>query len=671
MLRPKIVLIFLLFASLIVACREKDNNNTNTDELSKPVNLEIVKLGSSSIKLSWTDNSVNEDGFRIYRNNQLIKETKANAQSYTDTGLEKKQYHYGVSSFKDKKESVRVGVSIDLRQNPNPVGGCKIFPDSNAWNADISELPVHPNSENYLNSIGLNVKLHPDFGTVWNGVPNGIPYNIVDKNTPKYNLIFDYADESDKGPYPIPDSVKIEGGPKSDGDRHILLLDNDGCKLYELYNAWPPNSPQNGYKRNWQAGSGAIFDLNSNKLRPDYWTSADAAGLPIFPGLVRYQEAVEKAEINHALRFTVERTQKAFIHPATHYASDNSDPNLPPMGLRLRLKKDFDISGFSPEVQVILKALKKYGMFVADNGGNMFISGTPDPKWNDEHLAELKQIPASALEAVYTGNIVGQDDAQWLPKAEFTMSTNKTEVFQNVDFDASESYDADGSIQKYEWFFGDGFKASGEKTSHKYQNSGRFMVRLDVTDNDNLVNTKVVPILISNAANTDIEKIEYVLDPSFESKKHNFSSYYDKVDIGFTNRKPITGKSSLKIGFSDWSSAVLAIDYPWQAGPRAKSINLATKLQIDSATANTTIEVCLQTFSLKKDNEIEQESCESVKSSNTGLVELSPSLVLDPNKHLSRIYFWINFSHTGNAEIRIDDTHFILEAIKGSGGNPE
>ena len=278
-------------------------------------------------------------------------------------------------------------------------GEIAIFPSNNAWNQSIDHLQVHPNSGAYLNSIGLKTALHPDFGTEWEGRPIGMPINVVRGNQPGVPVRFEYADESDQGLYPIPPNVQIEGGPTADGDRHILLVDFDNKRLYELFSARRTRS-------GWTAGSGAIFDLTSNRTRPRYWTSADAAGLPILPGLVRYDEVIEKQEIAHALRFTVEKSQKGFIHPATHFASESTRPNLPPMGLRLRLKKSYDISGFPKPVQVILKALKKYGMILADNGSDLFISGTHHKKWNPDELAALKRVKASDLEAVYTGNII-------------------------------------------------------------------------------------------------------------------------------------------------------------------------------------------------------------------------------------------------------------------------
>jgi hypothetical protein len=272
----------------------------------------------------------------------------------------------------------------------------QVFPSDNPWNIDISGDPVDPNSDNLIASIGNEVHLHPDFGTVWEGEPIGIPYNVVGKDQPLVNVSFYYSDESDPGPYPIPPGALVESG----SDRHVLVVDTFQLKLYELFDA------QRNRDNSWSAGSGVIFDLTSNVLRPDTWTSADAAGLPIFPGLVRYDEVVEKGEISHALRFTVQHTRNAFIHPATHAASSSNDPGYPPMGMRVRLKAGFDITGFSPHVQVILKALKKYGMFVADNGSNWFISGAPDPRWNDDELGQLKTIAGNNFEVVKMGTVI-------------------------------------------------------------------------------------------------------------------------------------------------------------------------------------------------------------------------------------------------------------------------
>ncbi|MCA9256428.1 MAG: hypothetical protein KDA33_12360, partial [Phycisphaerales bacterium] len=246
-------------------------------------------------------------------------------------------------------------------------GALQIFPADNPWNQDISSLPVHPNSANYLASIGLDTGLHPDFGTEWEGAPIGIPYVLVGGDQAKVGVTFDYDDESDPGPYPIPPDAPIEGGADASGDRHVIVIDVDNRLLYELFDARLTLS-------GWTAGSGAIFDLTSNALRPAGWTSADAAGLPIFAGLVRYDE-VASGRIPHALRFTVNATQRGFVLPATHFASSSTDPSRPPMGLRLRLKAGYDISGFTGQSRIVLEALQRYGMIVADNGSNWYVSG--------------------------------------------------------------------------------------------------------------------------------------------------------------------------------------------------------------------------------------------------------------------------------------------------------
>ncbi len=272
------------------------------------------------------------------------------------------------------------------------LGNCHVFPTDNPWNRDVSTLPVDTNSTNYLAAIaglGGNQKLHADFG---GDGAYGIPYITVPGTQSKLPVDFtDYGDESDPGPYPIPLNAPVEGG----SDAHVLAVDRDHCKLYELFAASAGSS-------SWSAASGAVFDLTSNALRPEGWTSADAAGLPIFPGLVRYDE-VANGHIDHALRFTVSRTQRAYLHPATHWASSYTNANLPPMGLRLRLKASFDVSSFTGEARVVLNALKKYGMIVADNGSNWFISGAADSRWNDTDLDQLKTVPGSAFEVVNTG----------------------------------------------------------------------------------------------------------------------------------------------------------------------------------------------------------------------------------------------------------------------------
>ncbi len=283
------------------------------------------------------------------------------------------------------------------------LNGKSIFPADNPWNLDISNLPVDPQSDRMIASIGSSRPLHPDFGTVWNGAPMGIPYVLVPGNQPRVPINAEYSDESDPGPYPIPPNAPIEGGPNSDGDRHVLVIDRDNWMLYELWNAHPLNGG-----KSWNCGSAAIFDLKSNKQRPAGWTSADAAGLPVFPGLVRYDETVEQKVINHALRFTVQKTRRAYISPARHFASRSNDPSLPPMGMRVRLKANYPIANYPPSARVILTALKKYGMILADNGSNWFVSGAPDPRWNDDDLGTLKRIRGSDFEVVNMGPLTAR-----------------------------------------------------------------------------------------------------------------------------------------------------------------------------------------------------------------------------------------------------------------------
>jgi hypothetical protein len=277
---------------------------------------------------------------------------------------------------------------------PPRLAGCPVFPADNPWNQRVDRLPVARSSAAIVASIGASTGLHPDFGSgLWDGAPIGIPITVVHGGVARTHVSFDYADESDPGPYPIPANVRIEGG----GDRHALILDTSACRLYELY----------GLRRSasgWAAGSGAIWSLRSNRLRPAGWTSADAAGLPILPGLVRYSE-VARGRIDHALRFTVEQTRRAFVYPARHYASDRTDPNLPPMGLRVRLKAGYPIAGFPRQARVILQALKTYGMIVADNGSNWYVSGEPDARWSNDALHTLGRVPGSAFEVVDTSSL--------------------------------------------------------------------------------------------------------------------------------------------------------------------------------------------------------------------------------------------------------------------------
>lgn len=302
-------------------------------------------------------------------------------------------YPAAAENNSDSAPAVPARAHIKLGHNAS-LGGARPFPSDNPWNLDISHVGVDPKSDTYIASIGRDASLHPDFGTVWAGAPWGIPYVVVPGDQPKVPVKFRWADESDQCFYPIPADAPIERG-----DRHVLIIDRDHWRLYELFAAQRDGDV-------WKAGAGAVFDLDSNALRPRGWTSADAAGLPIFPGLVRYDEVVEQREIRHALRFTAKRTRRAYIYPGRHWASRSKDASLPPMGLRVRLKASYDISGFSPAAQVILKALKKYGMILADNGGNWFLSGAPHPRWPDAEIDALKKVKGSDFEVIRIGNIV-------------------------------------------------------------------------------------------------------------------------------------------------------------------------------------------------------------------------------------------------------------------------
>jgi hypothetical protein len=291
----------------------------------------------------------------------------------------------------------RVSAGAAITAGPT-VGGCQVFPSTNAWNKPITNSAVLGNSTaivSKISSTGGRSFLHADFG---GGGAYGIPFKLVTSEQPKVPIVYTaYGDESDKGPFPIPSNAPIEGGPSSTGDRHVIVVQEGYCHLYELYDAyWKTN--------HWEAASGATWNLASNALRPAGWTSADAAGLPILPGLVRYDE-VAAGHINHALRFTVAKTQKGYISPARHYASSSTDPTLPPMGMRFRLKASFNLAPYHGEALVILKALRTYGMIVADNGSSWFITGASDKRWNDTDLDQLKKVPGSAFEAVYTGAI--------------------------------------------------------------------------------------------------------------------------------------------------------------------------------------------------------------------------------------------------------------------------
>lgn len=275
------------------------------------------------------------------------------------------------------------------------VAGCPVFSADNPWNRRVDRLPVARNSATLIRSIGLDARFHADFGSgTWDGGPIGIPYVVVDGDQPRVKVTFDYADESDRGPYPIPPTAPIEGGRQADGDRHVIVLDKTACKLYELFDAHPLDPG-----RSWHAGSGAAWDLRSNRLRPRTWTSADAAGLPILPGLARYDEVAQGA-IRHALRFTAPRTRTAFVWPARHQAGESGARELPPMGLRVRLKRGTSLRGLPRQARVIATAMKRYGLMLADNGSPWYVSGAPDPRWDNDQLHALDRLRGSDFEVV-------------------------------------------------------------------------------------------------------------------------------------------------------------------------------------------------------------------------------------------------------------------------------
>jgi hypothetical protein len=275
--------------------------------------------------------------------------------------------------------------------------GCPLFPADNVWHADVSRLPVHPRSGAYLAAMGAGAGIHADFGSgTWEGGPIGIPYTVVGAGQPRVPVRFGYAGESDPGPYPIPPDAAIEGGPGAAGDRHVLVVQAGSCRLYELFDAHREGG-------GWRAGSGAVWDLRSNRLRPAGWTSADAAGLPILAGLVRYEE-VARGRVDHAIRVTVDRSQAGYLWPARHHAGA-AGASLPPMGLRLRLRSGVDIAGFPYQARVILQAMRTHGLVVADNGSSGFIGGVPDERWDNDALHQLRRVTLADFEAVDTSGL--------------------------------------------------------------------------------------------------------------------------------------------------------------------------------------------------------------------------------------------------------------------------
>jgi hypothetical protein len=376
--------------------------------------------GKPVVRLHWRDRARGETRWEVFRGGKRRARLKANRKSYTDRTVRAgSTYTYRVRPCRRKRCAKAVKVRVAVRKSlgapgggspPSAigtdafagspmVGGCPVFPKSNPWNTDISGYPVdRAQSDAYIGSLGA-ITLWPDFGSGAYG-DYGIPFGVVPPTQPLVAITFhvspEIAAESDPGPYPIPPGARVEGG----GDHHVLIVRGGDCKLFELYDA--SKQPDDG----WSVYSAATFDLRSNTLRHDGYTSADAAGLPILPGLARVDE-VQAGAINHALRVAIPQTQKAYIHPATHAASSSTNSALPPMGLRLRLKAGYDISGLHGQARVIARALQVYGALVADNSGGskVFISGTPDAGWSDDDLDQLKGIPASALEAVVTGAV--------------------------------------------------------------------------------------------------------------------------------------------------------------------------------------------------------------------------------------------------------------------------
>lgn len=366
--------------------------------------LKIVcmNIGSSSYTFKVIDIKGSTGQSFINNKNQYLtlSKTSASVDSLKVTAARYKLLMHGIDSYTQTNLKLVLTSSIDTGIGAS-LHGARPFPDDNPWNTPIDKDTLDPLSDRIIAGIGLDVSLHPDFCGQWNGGVCGIPYVVVTVKTPKVNVTFDYAGESDPGPYPIPANAPIEGGAASTGDRHILIIDRDNWILYELFAAYPPGT-------GWTAGSGAIFRLDSDSLRPAGWTSADAAGLPIFPGLVRYDEVVEQKQILHAVRFTVANSRSAYIPPATHIASSKTADTLPPMGMRVRLKASVNISGYSANMQVILKALKTYGMIMADNGSNWYVSGAPDGRFDDNELNTLKQIKGRDFEVVKMRGMVIQ-----------------------------------------------------------------------------------------------------------------------------------------------------------------------------------------------------------------------------------------------------------------------
>lgn len=373
--------------------------------------LHASSAATTSVGLRWRRPAEGSPSFRVQlrRGDGKWRSQRVRKASARFSKLERgTAYEARARACKGKRcspwsRTVRAATLLAPFNGPHPDTGCTAFPAADELNRDVFAAPLHPRSDQIVAQINADggSELHPDFGS---NPSYGIPYVVVPHAQPKVPIRFTaYGDESDPGPYPVPPGAPVEGGRAADGDRHVLVVRRPapaggGCTLFELYRAFERG-------RGWSADSAALFDLGAPLAgqRPDGWTSADAAGLPIYPGLVTYEE-VQSGEIDHAIRVTFEETRRGYISPATHYASDSCDPDRPAMGMRLRLRGGYDLGGFSGDARVIATALKRYGMIVADNGSNWFISGSTDRRWNDENLNQLKEIPGSAFEVVRSGS---------------------------------------------------------------------------------------------------------------------------------------------------------------------------------------------------------------------------------------------------------------------------
>jgi len=385
---------------------------------------------------------------------------------------------------------------LNLRNtNVHTLGGCRLFPADNPWNQPVEGFPVHKDSDRIIEAMGRYDPLHPDMiaGTVY-----GMPYNIVGGDQPMVPVRMEsYPDESDPGPYPLPENTLIEGGPSSDGDRHSLIVDSTNCILYEVGRTFREGV-------GWRAGCGAIFDLNSNAQRPDTWTSADAAGLPILPGVLQYDE-VAAGEVTHAVRFTVDVTRRAYVYPASHYASSRTDPYLPPMGLRVRLKKSTPLNYLTGQARVIALALQRYGMLLADNGGQWYFTGGLSRKWNDNEMNLLKNLRGQDFEVVDAESMVvsGQGSRYKIRPFSDVTSPSPEAVFAagaDIPIRVAAS-DNDGSVVRVE-FFADKTKL-GEATSAPWEfiwrgaPAGSHVISARSTDNDGVSNTSWgVPVTV-------------------------------------------------------------------------------------------------------------------------------------------------------------------------------